>query len=131
MSKKPDFIYADSERIETYSREEFDNLPFGAIKLDKDGVILKYNAYEGRLAGRIPSEVVGKNFFAEVAPCTNVQGFAGRFREGVESGKLYASFPYRFLFPNNYLDVEVTMLSARDGHSAWIFVKESLKVPGM
>ncbi|MEK6301653.1 MAG: hypothetical protein AABO41_13165 [Acidobacteriota bacterium] len=101
MSKTSDFIYADTEKIESYSREEFDVLRFGAIKLDKEGVILKYNAYEGRLAGRDPGEVVGKNFFTEVAPCTNVQEFGGRFREGVESGKLYATLPFRFLFPGN------------------------------
>ncbi len=124
MNKKDNFIYADSEKIESYTSEEFDALHFGAIKLDQDGVILKYNAYEGKLAGRDPGEVVGKNFFTEIAPCTNVQEFAGRFREGVKTGKLYATFPYRFLFPGNYVDVEITMMSGNDGHSAWIFVKE-------
>jgi photoactive yellow protein len=127
MNKKDDFIYADSEKLESYTREEFDALSFGAIKLDKDGIIIKYNAYEGRLAGRNPGEVVGRNFFTEVAPCTNVQEFAGRFREGVESGKLYATFPYRFLFPATYIDVEIPMMSGNDGQSAWIFVKESGK----
>jgi photoactive yellow protein len=127
MNQKDDFIYVESEKIESYTRDEFDALSFGAIKLGKDGIILKYNAYEGRLAGRSPAEVVGKNFFTEVAPCTNVQEFAGRFRDGVDSGKLYATFPYRFLFPGNYVDVEITMMSGNDGQSAWIFVKESGK----
>jgi photoactive yellow protein len=127
MNTKDEFIYADSEKIDFYTKEEFDALHFGAIKLNQDGVILKYNAYEGKLSGRDPVEVVGKNFFTEVAPCTNVQEFAGRFREGVASGKLYATFPYRFLFPGNYVDVEITMLSCKDGESAWIFVKESAK----
>lgn len=127
MNEREEFLYVDSERIESYTREEFDALHFGAIKLDKDGVILKYNAYEGKLAGRDPEKVVGKNFFTEVAPCTNVQEFAGQFRAGVVTGNLYATFPYRFLFPQNYVDVEITMLSSNDGQGAWIFVKESGK----
>jgi photoactive yellow protein len=125
MDKKDDFIYADTVRFDSFGREEFDALHFGAIKLDQYGVVLKYNAYEGRLAGRDPGEVVGKNFFTEVAPCTNVQEFAGRFREGVEKGALYATFPYRFLFPDKYVDVEITMMTTQDGKGGWIFVKDS------
>lgn len=128
MKMGNEFIYADLERIESYTNEEFDALHFGAIKLDKDGVILKYNAYEGKLAGRDPKKVIGKNFFTEVAPCTNVQEFAGRFREDVITGKLNATFPYRFLFPQKYIDVEITMISCSVGQGAWIFVKEIGKI---
>jgi photoactive yellow protein len=112
------------ERIEGYSGREFDMLDFGAIQLDKDGTILKYNAYEGRLSGRDPVRVIGKNFFMEVAPCTNVKEFAGRFRAGVANGDLHETFPYRYLFPDRYIDVEITMISSSDGQGAWIFVEE-------
>ncbi len=125
MIKNDDFIAADPKKIEDYTRAELDALRFGVIKLDKDGLILKYNAYEGRLAARDPDKVGGKNFFTEVALCTNVQEFAGRFREGVASGALHTTFQYRFRFPGNYVDVEITMQSGSDGESAWIFIKES------
>jgi photoactive yellow protein len=69
--------------------------------------------------------VIGKNFFTEVAPCTNVQEFAGLYRQGMAEGKLNTTFPYRFAFPKRIVDVEITLLLNGDGQSAWVFVKES------
>jgi photoactive yellow protein len=117
--------YQDSQRIEDLAADDFNALPFGAIKLDIDGVVLQYNAYEARLAGRDPGKVIGRNFFTEVAPCTNVQEFAGRFRSGVEAGSLNVTFPYRFMFPDRYVDVEITMMLAPGATGAWVFVKET------
>jgi len=34
---------ADIERIQSLSEQELDQLPFGAIRLDRDGTILSYN----------------------------------------------------------------------------------------
>ena len=116
--------YQDPERIESLAEVEFDALPFGAIKLDINGQVLQYNAYEARLAKRDPKLVIGRNFFTEVAPCTNVQEFAGRFRSGVDAGALSVTFPYRFAFPERYVDVEITMMLAAGGTGAWVFVKE-------
>lgn len=121
---RSDLILEDTKLIESVSQEEFDALHFGAIKVDRDGKILKYNLYEGRLAGRDPQEVIGRNFFTDVARCTNVQEFAGLFRAGVETGNLMATFPYRFIFPDKSVNVEITMLSSQDGETAWIFVKD-------
>ena len=116
--------YQNPERIENLAEAEFDALPFGAIKLDFDGRVVQYNAYEAKLAKRDPKLVIGRNFFTEVAPCTNVQEFAGRFRSGVDAGSLNITFPYRFLFPERYIDVEITMMLAPGGAGAWVFVKE-------
>jgi photoactive yellow protein len=116
--------YQNPERIENLAEEEFDALPFGAVKLDADGRVVQYNAYEAKLAKRDPRLVIGRNFFTEVAPCTNVQEFAGRFRSGVDAGSLNVTFPYRFLFPERYIDVEITMMLAPGGTGAWVFVKE-------
>lgn len=117
--------YHEPQRIDSLPEAEFDALPFGAIKLDADGQVLKYNLYESRLAERDPQEVIGKNFFTEVAPCTNVQEFAGRYREGMAAGKLNTTFPYRFLFPRKVVDVEITLILGPGGENAWFFVKES------
>ena len=124
-TNKSGISYHEPQQIEALPETEFNDLPFGAIQLDSDGVIMKYNSYEARLAGRDPREVIGQNFFTEVAPCTNVQEFAGRFREGIGKGVLNTTFPYRFLFPDNYIDVEITMILGRDGKSSWVFVKET------
>ena len=112
------------EKITRMSENELDALPFGAIRLDKDGKILTYNMTESKLTGRDPKRVIGRNFFTDVAPCTNVQGFAGRFREGVEKGEMHAIFPYRFDFEMAPRDVSVTLFYSKQTDSAWVFVRE-------
>lgn len=113
------------ESVETMEAPELDRLPFGAIRLDRDGRILSFNDYEAKLTGRDPKVVVGKNFFTEVAPCTNVQAFEGRFREGVSKEELHAVFPYKFDFKMSPRDVTVTLFYSKQAKSAWVFVREN------
>ena len=114
----------DIESITQMQEQDLDTLPFGAIRLDKDGKVLSYNSAEAKLTGRDPKRVIGRNFFTEVAPCTNVQAFAGRFREGIAQKKLHAIFPYRFDFEMAPRDVTVTLFYSEQTDSAWVFVRE-------
>lgn len=113
------------ESIDRMNEQELDQLPFGAIRLDRTGKILSYNATEAKLTGRDPKRVIGRNFFTDVAPCTNVQAFAGRFREGVEKGDMHVIFPYRFDFQMAPRDVTVTLFYSKQTDSAWVFVRET------
>lgn len=115
----------EMQSVDGMSAGELDALPFGAIRLDKNGTILSYNATEAKLTGRDPKRVVGRNFFTQVAPCTNVQAFAGRFREGVAKGDMHEIFPYRFDFEMAPRDVTVTLFYSQQTGSAWVFVRES------
>lgn len=115
----------DLERIDRMAAEELDALPFGAIRLDRDGNILSYNMTESKLTGRDPKRVIGRNFFREVAPCTNVQAFAGRFREGIAKKEMHAIFPYRFDFQMAPRDVTVTLFYSQQTDTAWVFVREA------
>lgn len=76
----------DTARVDDLSDVELDALPFGVIGLDPDGVILRYNLYESRLARLDRNQVVGRNFFLEVARCTRTDAFEGRFRDFVAAG---------------------------------------------
>ena len=113
------------EKVTRMTETELDALPFGAIRLDKTGKVLSYNMTESKLTGRDPRRVIGRNFFTEVAPCTNVQGFAGRFREGVAKGDMHVIFPYRFDFQMAPRDVSVTLFYSKQTDSAWVFVREA------
>src|SRR5687767_11211515 len=115
----------DLEQISRMNETELDTLPFGAIRLDKQGTILSYNMPESKLTGRDPKRVVGRNFFTDVAPCTNVQAFAGRFREGIQKGDMHVIFPYRFDFQMAPRDVSVTLFYSKQTDSAWVFVREA------
>lgn len=102
---------------------QLNDVAFGAIQLDAQGKIIKYNAAEGDITGRKPEEVIGKNFFRDVAPCTNSKEFKGRFDEGVKSGNLNTMFEYVFDYEMKPTSVKVHMKKALTGESYWVFVK--------
>jgi len=84
-------------RVDSISEEELDSLPHGVIQLDAEGVVLRYNAFESGLSGLSKPKVLGKNFFKQIAPCTDIQQFYGRFRGGVAAGQLHCTFRFHSL----------------------------------
>lgn len=90
----------EAARLGRISASELDGLPFGAILLDATGRVLAYNDTESRMA-RLPVEaVLGRDFFHEVAPCTRVKDFEGRFRALASgTGPAVATFDFTFPFP--------------------------------
>ncbi|AMD00564.1 MULTISPECIES: photoactive yellow protein [Halomonas] len=103
--------------------KKLDSLAFGAIQLDASGKIMQYNAAEGSITGRDPKSVIGKNFFTDVAPCTQSKEFQGRFKEGVKNNDLNTMFEYIFDYKMKPTKVKVHMKKALTGDSYWIFVK--------
>lgn len=102
---------------------EIDGLAFGAIQLDANGSILQYNVAEGEITGRSPDQVIGKNFFKDVAPCTATPEFEGAFKKGVKAGDLNTIFEYTFDYNMAPTKVKVHMKKALTGDSYWVFVK--------
>lgn len=102
---------------------QLDKLAFGAVELDATGRIIKYNAVEGAITGRDPKAVVGKNFFTEVAPCTNRPEFKGVFDAGVRGNDLNTLFEYVFDHQMKPTKVKIHMKRAISSNSYWIFVK--------
>ena len=100
-----------------------DRLPFGAILVDRAGKIMKFNAGESAMSGRTPGEVIGKNFFHDVAPCTKGHQFQGRFQQGVAQGSLNVMFEYAFDYKMAPQKVRVHMKSASMEEGIWIFIK--------
>jgi photoactive yellow protein len=105
------------------SEVEINRLAFGAVQLDATGTILTYNAAEAGITGRSAATVLGKNFFRDVAPCTNSPAFKGVFDEGVKAGKLNTIFEYVFDYNMAPTKVKIHMKKAMSGNSFWIFVK--------
>jgi photoactive yellow protein len=111
-------------KIDDLTPAELDALPFGAIQLDRDGKILQFNEYEANLSNRRAPDTVGWNFFGDVAPCTNVREFHGRFIEGIARGELEVSFDFRFAFRQAPRDVRVTLFYSAPTATVWVFVEE-------
>ena len=110
-------------RLSRLNDAELDELAFGAIQLDRNGKILFYNTAEGDITGRNPEDVIGKNFFEEVAPCTKSPQFYGRFKEGVEKGELSTMFEYVYDYQMKPTKVKVHMKKALADDTYWILVK--------
>lgn len=105
------------------SNVEIDKLAFGAVQLNGQGTILTYNAAEAGITGRSAASVIGKNFFRDVAPCTDAPNFKGVFDAGVKSGELNTMFEYVFDYNMAPTKVKIHMKKAISGDTFWIFVK--------
>jgi photoactive yellow protein len=88
-----------------------DAYPDGVITLARDGTIVGYNASEAKLARRNAAETIGLNFFNDVAPCTAVQDFKGRFDAfAAQPGSAVERFAFVFKFAWGRQDVSITMI---------------------
>lgn len=109
--------------LSTMSGKDIDNLAFGAVKVDYNGVILTYNSAEGEITGRKSQDVLGKNFFTEVAPCTNSPEFYGKFENGKHDAGFSTMFEYVFDYQMVPTKVRVHMKQGYEEKTIWIFIK--------
>ncbi len=84
-----------------------DAADFGIVRMQTDGTVIAYNAYESRLSGLSSAGVMGKCFFTEVAPCTNNFMVAERF---TEPGELDAEVDYVFTYRMKPTKVRLRLL---------------------
>ena len=111
-----------ADKLHECSEDQLDEADFGIIEVDDDGIVLFYNEYEARHAGVRPEEAKGKNFFTQVAPCSNNQIFQGRFKKGVMKGSLNESFTYTFTYKLSPTLVDVRMLRD-DWSDNWLAIR--------
>lgn len=123
--------------IDRLPREAVDRLPFGTVKVDERGTILEYNMAEASISGVDARSVIGKNFFLEVAVCTQRPEFYGEFKRAMDDGTLLNTI-FDFTFENSvYAEVSqpfrvrVRMFSTRDAAGVrvvWILVRRVLGI---
>ncbi|HEY2238561.1 MAG TPA: PAS domain-containing protein [Streptosporangiaceae bacterium] len=69
------------DALESGPVDRIDDLGFGLIVMARDGAVTGYNQAESKLSGLPVDEVVGRNFFIEVGPCTNNYLIAQRYQD--------------------------------------------------
>lgn len=126
---------ADNEPIPTFqgdaldatladaSEEVLNQTDFGIIKVDDEGVVLFFNQYESELSGVAPEDAIGKNFFTEIAPCTNNRLFRGRFKKGVRKDDLDETFTYTYTYRMQPTLVTIHLYRDSRGEN-WIMVQK-------
>ena len=126
VSPSPDELL---RQVENLSSKELDELPFGLIQLDRTGRILKFNQTEAKLARINRDRQVGLNFFDDVAPCTKVRDFYGRFRQGLEQRALYETFGFVFKFDHGWRNVAITLFYSDKTDSVWVLISQMSVMP--
>jgi photoactive yellow protein len=122
----------DLEKIARLTGGELDELPFGVVVVDREGIILEYNTYEREMASMGTRKLIGLNFFHDVAPCTAIQEFEGRYAAFLDSDDRTIE-PFEFVFPfrTGYQVVNVIFTrTSNDADRAMIcIVRRDLREP--
>jgi len=106
------------------TQEEADELPYGLIVLDRGGVVVGYNEAESRLSGLVRSQVLGRHFFLEIAPCTRVRAFGGLYRRMVQTGEpAIAQFDFIFRFSFGERGVFIRLAYSKEREQGLIVVE--------
>lgn len=82
--------------LDALAPDELDRLDAAIVGLDASGDIVVFNEGASALWGLSREAVLGRNYFREVVPSTNVPGFRGRFLAGRRRGALDESFEFVF-----------------------------------
>lgn len=115
----------DIDNILQREPNRVERLPFGAVLLDRQANVLRYNSAEGLIAGRSPIDCVGKNFFNDIAPCAKGKRFHGEFLKFSKSGQANVLFDYEFDYKMKPVKVRIHMKANADGGSCWLFIKRA------
>jgi photoactive yellow protein len=86
------------DEIDSASDQALDAAPFGVICIDADGTVLRYNLYEARLARLDANQVIGQDFFEDIARCTRGPGFEGHFRSVVAGTATEQDYRFDYVF---------------------------------
>lgn len=68
------------EALVLATEEDLKRAPFGVVRMEPSGRVTLYNDAEQRLSGLSERQTLGKNFFSDVAPCTNNFMVAEKYR---------------------------------------------------
>ena len=104
------------------SRDVADAQPFGVVQVDDDGTIRLYNRWESTLAGVERAAAEGRNFFTQVAPCTNNRLVFGKFKDGVRDARLDTEFAYTFTYKMKPTNVAIRLYRHGATGTNWVFV---------
>jgi photoactive yellow protein len=101
-ASEPVFDTEQLNALHTAEPSRWDDHSVGVVQLDDDGTVQYVNEAAcqlPRLQNATPDEVVGQNFFTDLALSTNNDLFRGRFERGTECDAMQVCFPYTFIAP--------------------------------
>jgi len=107
-------------RIENSSQSDLDNLPFGVILLDREGVVRFYSATEARLSG-YGHAPLGHNLF-DVSSCANREVLRERVMHAIAEGSADLEFAWFGDPTDPRREMRIRVQSARSG-GVWLCIE--------
>jgi photoactive yellow protein len=111
----PEVFSIPVESLLQMDQTRLDALPYGFVVLDERDAVVEFNAFEAELARMRREDVLGRNFFTEVAPCTNVEQLGGWVRRARANGvdaTTQVMFVFGFRFGRRLVDITLSFLAA-------------------
>jgi photoactive yellow protein len=115
--------FSESNIFAKMKVEHLNDLSFGAVLVNAAGYVLMFNRLEAEIAGISTNDLVGKNFFTDIAPCSDKADFRGRFDSGVAAGNLDVVFEWHLKGEPPMPTVQVHLKKGRSPGTYWIFTK--------
>ena len=98
-------------------------LPFGAMLIDRSGIILQYNKAAALPGSRTPDDFIGRDLFNEVARCTLNTVFHREFLRFHRTGQCNTLFSYDFDLDGKTVNAKIHLKSQTDNQTCWVFIK--------
>jgi photoactive yellow protein len=94
-------------KLDSCSASQLDSEDFGIVKMDHTGKVLEYNNTQSAFTGVLKNQSIGKNFFNEVAPCTNNFMVSNQY---AANASLDSSIDYTFTLKMKPTSVKLRLL---------------------
>ncbi len=104
--------------LESQQNSMYDELPFGVVKMNKNGIVVYYNKQESTITGVDSGMAVGKNFFVQIAPCTNNFMVAEKYK----LAELDEELNYLFTYVTTPTKVKLRLLKSAEHWHQYMLV---------
>src|ERR1700749_3208977 len=112
------------DALEAAPLDGLDDFGFGLIVMDRSGRGIGYHPAESQLAALPGPEVIGRNFFVEVGPCTNNYLVAQHYQDQAsEQGELDQQLDYVFTYRMGPTPVRLRLLAQKGSSRQYLAVE--------
>lgn len=108
--------------LDAMTDDDLDALDYGVVKMDLTGKVTAYNTVEAEFSGISKDRVIGRNFFVEVAPCTNNFMIAQKYHD---NDVLDQQIDYIFTLKMRPTPVKLHLLKQSEAGSMYLVVNRA------
>lgn len=101
------------------SQSTLDELAYGVVEMDLAKIVLRYNATESNYSGLPARHVIGRQFFREVAPCSDNRHVAQRY----DQSSLDETITYVFSLRMKPVPVTLRMIKLASVPTMYLLVR--------